>query len=78
MPTREAPEGIAGALADLGGNLAERAAAFGHETGVCCFCSRGLTDERSVTVGYGPICAERYGLPWGTVPAGKKSKLSCF
>jgi hypothetical protein len=23
-----------------------------------------LTDERSVTHGYGPICADRYSLPW--------------
>lgn len=45
--------------------LARDASAYGHRTGVCCFCSTGLTDERSVTVGYGPICAERWGLPWG-------------
>lgn len=38
---------------------------FGKETGVCCFCNRELTDERSVVKGYGPICAERYSLPWG-------------
>jgi hypothetical protein len=34
-------------------------------TGACSFCSRKLTDERSVAVGYGAICAEKYGLPWG-------------
>lgn len=44
---------------------AEEAARFGKVTGVCVFCSRKLTDERSITVGYGPICAEREGLPWG-------------
>lgn len=37
----------------------------GHTTGYCCFCARNLTDERSVSVGYGPVCADRYGLPWG-------------
>jgi len=26
---------------------------------------RGLDDERSVSVGYGPVCAGHYGLPWG-------------
>lgn len=41
------------------------AAKYGRETGNCCFCSRLLTDNRSVTVGYGPICAERFGLTWG-------------
>lgn len=45
---------------------AEEAAKFGHLTGTCVFCGRGLTDERSVEVGYGPVCAEREGLPWGT------------
>lgn len=44
---------------------AEDAAKFGHVTGQCVFCSRKLTDERSVTVGYGPVCAERESLPWG-------------
>jgi hypothetical protein len=40
------------------------AVAQGHATGSCCFCSRQLTDARSVHHGYGPICAENYGLPW--------------
>ena len=43
----------------------QRAVAAGHETGNCCFCGRELTDERSVSAGYGPICAGHYGLPWG-------------
>ena len=37
----------------------------GRATGTCCFCARALTDDRSVSVGYGPICAGHYGLPWG-------------
>lgn len=41
------------------------AADYGHRTGRCCFCQRDLSDERSVDVGYGPICAEKWGLPWG-------------
>lgn len=43
----------------------EQAARFGKLYGICCFCSRTLTDERSIGVGYGPVCAEHYGLPWG-------------
>lgn len=38
---------------------------FGKATGQCCFCKAGLTDARSVDVGYGPICADKFGLPWG-------------
>jgi hypothetical protein len=53
-------------------------AAYGRETGICCFCSRELTDERSVSVGRGPVCSARWGLPWGEVsgPA-PESKLTC-
>ena len=32
-------------------------------TSRCSFCNLELTDAGSVLVGYGPICAERYGLP---------------
>lgn len=39
------------------------AAAEGHATGSCCFCARELSDAGSIEVGYGPICAEKYGLP---------------
>lgn len=38
---------------------------WGKAMGVCVFCFRELTDERSVAVGYGATCAERWGLPWG-------------
>lgn len=46
---------------------AEQAAKFGHLYGSCVFCSRTLTDERSITAGYGQTCAENHGLPWGHV-----------
>jgi hypothetical protein len=45
------------------------ASEFGRLTGRCCFCNRGLDDERSTAVGYGPVCADHYGLPWGAKPA---------
>lgn len=34
-------------------------------TGECTFCGAELTDERSKEVGYGPVCAENWNLPWG-------------
>lgn len=49
------------------------AAAEGHATGDCCFCGKELTDAGSIEVGYGPICAENYGLPHN--PAGKALKV---
>ncbi len=35
----------------------------GHRYNYCCFCSRELTNAVSVVLGYGPICAGKYGLP---------------
>ena len=62
---REAPKGIYEALLGFAADPVKAAHAYGMETGSCCFCARELTDARSVTVGYGPICASRWGLPWG-------------
>ena len=37
-------------------------AKYGKLANRCCFCSKELTDPKSVTNGYGPICAKHYGL----------------
>jgi hypothetical protein len=50
---------------------AEEAAAFGRATGCCVFCARELTDDRSVEVGYGPVCAANNELPWGELATAK-------
>jgi hypothetical protein len=60
-------------LQQLAANPAEVAALYGRRTGSCCFCARELTDARSVSVGYGPICADKFGLPWGE----SKVALTC-
>jgi hypothetical protein len=31
----------------------------------CCFCGLELTAGPSIAAGYGPICADKWGLPWG-------------
>ena len=36
----------------------------GREYGRCCFCNRELDNKVSILHGYGPICAEKWGLPW--------------
>jgi hypothetical protein len=67
-PGRAITNEIRNALTELAKDPAGMAAAHGKRTGNCCFCRRCLTDERegrSVEVGYGPICAKHYGLPWG-------------
>jgi hypothetical protein len=45
------------------------AAKYGHETGECCFCRLPLTDPRSLHVGYGKRCAQKWGLPYGETQA---------
>jgi hypothetical protein len=52
-------------LASLAVDPAGTAAAYGKLTGKCSFCASGLTDDRSLEVGYGPVCAKNFGLPWG-------------
>ena len=37
-----------------------RGQAYSH----CCFCNLELTNKASLQMGYGPICADNYGLPW--------------
>lgn len=37
---------------------------YGKLTGVCCFCNSGLSDPRSLEVGYGATCARNYNLPY--------------
>ena len=51
-------------LMEVGANAQEVASEFGKATGNCCFCSRPLSDDRSLAVGYGKKCAEHYGLEW--------------
>jgi hypothetical protein len=52
-------------LTAFNANPHEAARVEGHATGHCIFCSRALTDARSVEMGYGSTCADHYGLPWG-------------
>ncbi len=65
-------DGALAAIRAFAADPASRAAAHGHKTGMCCFCSRELTDPASVAVGYGPICADRYGLPYGELRAAEQ------
>lgn len=54
---------------------------YGRQTSSCCMCGRHLDTSESVTAGYGPICADKYGLPWGHVSreamdAGKQAAIA--
>lgn len=57
-----APE-VLSALEAVERDPARAAAEYGALEGRCSFCGLALTDQGSVEVGYGPVCAEKYGLP---------------
>lgn len=64
-------------LQTIAADPATAAAAYGKLSGRCSFCRTRLTDDRtgsSVEVGYGPVCARRYGLPHA--PKGKAKTLA--
>lgn len=48
---------------------------LGQQFSYCCFCSTEITTKESLSVGYGPICAEKWGLPWGEIDKVKLENL---
>jgi hypothetical protein len=53
---------LTGVLTELAVDPHAVVAKYGNLTGHCCFCHLTLSDARSTAAGYGPICAERWGL----------------
>ena len=43
------------------------ASKYGKKSGQCCFCGLTLETPESTAVGYGPVCAKKFALPWGKV-----------
>jgi hypothetical protein len=63
--SRQAGSDVEAILVRLGDDPVKTAADHGKLTGRCCFCNRHLEDEKSTDVGYGPVCAKNFELPWG-------------
>ena len=59
-------DAVAELLHRLAADPEQVASSYGKLTGCCCFCTSQLSDPKSTAVGYGPVCAKRWGLPWGT------------
>jgi len=64
-------------LRDLAADPVKMAKLYGYKTSTCCFCGLGLKTSESVTVGYGPICADKYGLPWGDRVESTYTQMTC-
>lgn len=54
---REQMAGVLARITEQG--ITESGIRFGQETGVCCRCGRGLTNEESREAGIGPECAKK-------------------
>lgn len=59
----ETPEGTASVLKEIASDPEKAARTEGLDTGHCSFCGHDLTEEGSLEVGYGPVCAKHFGLP---------------
>lgn len=53
------------ALVEIATDPVAAATSYAKFSGACSFCGKELTDARSLSVAYGPVCAKKYGLPWG-------------
>jgi hypothetical protein len=58
--TFEYAPGLIGKLAAGDRMTLEEAKAWGTLYGTCCVCSATLTDEKSISLGIGPICAGKF------------------
>lgn len=63
--TRSATQEVCNLVKEFADDPATTAGRYGRLTGGCSFCNHGLKDDRSVKVGYGPVCAQNFGLAWG-------------
>lgn len=66
-PSKSCTDQVIEILKSLDSDPVEVMANHGHRNGECGFCGKELTDERSTEVGYGPVCAKSWNLPWGSV-----------
>lgn len=68
---------VEAALADMERDPAEFCAVMGKRQGRCCFCTLPLTDDVSVSFGYGGTCAKNFGLPYGKRELNKRQEMRC-
>ena len=64
-PSRSCTQEVSDQVKDFNADPAGYSAARGKATGNCVYCRQTLSDNRSLSVGYGKTCANTYGLPWG-------------
>ncbi len=60
--TRQAGADVLALVQEFAAEPEATAGKYGRLTGACSFCNHGLKDSRSTELGYGPVCAKRFGL----------------
>jgi len=66
-PTRIATPEVIAAVEAFNADPVAFATSEGKSSGRCVFCRTPVgegDDRRSIELGYGPVCASKYGLPW--------------
>jgi hypothetical protein len=66
QPTRAMTADIVALLRRFSNDPIAVAGDCGRITGNCSFCGLALSDSRSTALGYGPVCAKQWKLPWRT------------
>lgn len=64
--TKVCPDWVLGLTSEFAKDPGAYAATYGKGSSRCCFCTTEITTAESLAVGYGPVCAGNYGLPWGS------------
>jgi len=59
------PEALTQVLKEIAADPSQATGKIGKKMKCCCFCGISLSTTDSLYYGYGPICAENYGLEWG-------------
>ena len=63
--TAELKSTISRVLNAFSKDATKAAMTYGKQQHSCCFCAKALDTKESVTAAYGPVCAGKWGLPWG-------------
>lgn len=62
----DVPQYVVSTVKRLSADPAGMAKKYAKVSGHCCFCNTPIESDESMAVGYGPICAKKFGLAWGT------------
>lgn len=60
VPSRKCPADVVEMIEAFADDPEGSVIAYGKMTNECCFCGRALTDDKSIKMGYGPVCKRKW------------------